>query len=333
MGHTKRKRPQRGSRAVWPRKRAKRINPIIKNWQIRSDAKPLGFAGYKAGMTSVLIVDNRPKSPTKGEEIRKVVTILEAPSLKVAAMRIYESTNYGRKVISEFWAEGLNKEKDLLRKVNVPKKRTATLDKLKNKLSDISEVRLVVYMQPRGTGLGKKTPEVFELPIGGNVDAQFNYAAEKLGKEINASDVFKAGEFVDAHGVPKGKGFQGDIKRFGVRLERHKAEFGRRHRSTMGPTTPSKVGWWIPMPGQMGFHKRTHYNSQILKISNINDLQVNPISGFSRYGTVRGDYILVSGSVPGAKKRLIVLSHSIRPTSKFTDAAEVLQVSLRSQQQ
>ena len=96
MGHTKRKRPQRGSRAVWPRKRAKRINPIIKNWQIRSDAKPLGFAGYKAGMTSVLIVDNRPKSPTKGEEIRKVVTILEAPSLKVAAMRIYESTNYGR---------------------------------------------------------------------------------------------------------------------------------------------------------------------------------------------------------------------------------------------
>nr|AJS12748.1 50S ribosomal protein L3P [uncultured archaeon] len=333
MGHTKRKRPQRGSRAVWPRKRAKRINAMVKNFAQIKDTKLSGFAGYKAGMTSIIIVDNRPKSPTKGEEIKKAVTILEAPALKVAAVRLYSKDSYGRKAMSELWAEGLNKDKDLLRKLGLPKKRKVTLDIIKNKLANVSEIRLIVYTQPRITGLGKKTPEVFEIPIGGNVESQFSYAAEKLGKEINASDIFKAGEFVDMHGVTKGKGFQGDIKRFGVRLESHKAEFGRRHRATMGPTAPSKVGWWIPMPGQMGFHKRTHYNSQILKIANVNDLQVNPISGLSHYGKVKGDFILIAGSVPGAKKRLIILSHAIRPASKFTEAPEVVEVSLRSQQQ
>ena len=333
MGHTKRKRPQRGRRAVWPRKRAKRINAMVKNFAPIKDTKLLGFAGYKAGMTSVIIVDNRPKTPTKGEELKRAVTIIEAPSLKVGAIRVYAKTSYGKKVLSEVWAEGLSKDKDLSRTLILPKKRKATIESLKQRLSDISEVRVVVYTQPRTTGLGKKTPEVFELPIGGNVESQFSYASEKLGKEINASDVFKAGEFVDMHGVTKGKGFQGDIKRFGVRLESHKAEFGRRHRSTMGPTTPSKVGWWIPMPGQMGFHKRTHYNSQILKIANINDLQINPISGLSRYGKVKGDFILIAGSAPGAKKRLVVLSHAIRPASKFTEAPEIVDVSLRSQQQ
>src|SRR3989344_606260 len=180
MGHTKRKRPQRGSRAVWPRKRAKRINAMVKNFAPIKDTKLLGFAGYKAGMTSVIIVDNRPKTPTKGEELKRAVTIIEAPSLKVGA-------------------EGLSKDKDLSRTLILPKKRKATIESLKQRLSDISEVRVVVYTQPRTTGLGKKTPEVFELPIGGNVESQFSYASEKLGKEINASDVFKAGEFVDMH--------------------------------------------------------------------------------------------------------------------------------------
>src|SRR3989344_3108097 len=257
MGHTKRKRPQRGSRAVWPRKRAKRINAMVKNFAPIKDTKLLGFAGYKAWMTSVIIVDNRPKTPTKGEELKRAVTIIEAPSLKVGAIRVYAKTSYGKKVLSEVWAEGLSKDKDLSRTLILPKKRKATIESLKQRLSDISEVR----------------------------------------------------------------------------LESHKAEFGRRHRSTMGPTTPSKVGWWIPMPGQMGFHKRTHYNSQILKIANINDLQINPISGLSRYGKVKGDFILIAGSAPGAKKRLVVLSHAIRPASKLTEAPEIVDVSLRSQQQ
>ncbi len=331
MGHIKRKRPRRGSLSFWPRKRAKRIVPIIKNWA-RSDKKQLlGFAGYKAGMTAILFVDNRPKSPTKGEEIKSPVTVIEAPALKVAAVRLYTKTPYGLKVIGEVWAESLDKE--IFRAIMVPKKRKTTLEDLKSKLPETAEARIVVYTQPRTSGLGKKKPDLIEIPVGGTVEEQFSFASSNLGREIKVFDVFKDGEFVDVHGISKGKGYTGDIKRFGIRLESHKAEFGRRHRATMGPETPGKVGWWIAQPGQMGFQKRTEYNKQIMKISNAEHSQVNPISGFSRYGIVKGDYVLVAGSVPGPKKRLVVLSHPIRPRkSLHPQAPEITHISTRSQQ-
>jgi len=53
MGHIKRKRPKRGAKQVWPRKRAKREYPTVSTWSAHSDLKPLAFAGYKAGMTHI----------------------------------------------------------------------------------------------------------------------------------------------------------------------------------------------------------------------------------------------------------------------------------------
>ena len=332
MGHIKRKRPRRGSLGVWPRKRAKRIYPIVKNWAGRKEAKLLGFAGYKVGMTSIIVVDNQPKSPTKGEELKKAVTVVETPPLKVLSIRLHKSTPYGAKTIGEVWADGLDKV--LSRRLDLPKKKKYTLEQLKQKLPLASEVRVLVYTKPDETGFGKKTPEVFEIPVGGSTtDEKFNYATSVLGKEISIVDVFKPGQFVDIHAITKGKGFEGDIKRYGVKLASHKAEFGRRHRATMGPITPPVTGWWVLQPGQMGFHKRTDYNKQLIKISSTKETNVNPISGFSRYGLVKNTYVLIDGSVPGSKKRLIVMSHPIRPNrTKVEQAPDITHVSLRSQQ-
>ncbi len=331
MGHIKRKRPRRGSLGVWPRKRAKRIYPMIKNWADSKQVALLGFAGYKAGMTSIIIVDNKPKSPTKGEEIMKAVTIIEAPPLKVLGIRLQRATPYGTKVIGEFWADSLDKE--LSRRLDIPKKKKFTLEQLKHKLPEAAAVHALVYTQPDETGFGKKTPEVFEIPIGGTIDEQFNYAHSVLGKEISVNDVFKAGQYVDAHGITKGKGFGGDIKRYGVKLANHKSEFGVRHRATMGPISPPVTAWWIAMPGQIGTHKRTDYNKQILKIADEKTVNINPTSGFSRYGLVKTQYILIDGSVPGAKKRLVVLSRPVRLGKSTTEQApDVTHISLRSQQ-
>jgi len=332
MGHIKRKRPRRGSLSVWPRKRAKRITPYIKNWaENNKQAKLLGFVGYKAGMTSIIMVDNRPKSPTKGEEIKRAVTILEAPPLKVLGIRLYKATPYGIKVIGEFWADNLDKE--LARRLDLPKKKELTLEHLKIKLPNTSNVRILIYTQPDEAGIGKKTPEVLEIPVGGSVEEQFNYANSVLGKEIPVAEVFKAGQYADVHAVTKGKGFEGDIKRFGVKLANHKSEFGVRHRATMGPISPPVTAWWIAMPGQMGFHKRTDYNKQILKISDAKTLNVNPSSGFSRYGLVKTSYILIDGSIPGATKRLVMLTFPIRPGRVlFEQAPDVIHISVRSQQ-
>ena len=51
--------PRHGSMQFWPRKRARRMYPRVRSWADCKDAKPLGFAGYKVGMTHVIYVDNK----------------------------------------------------------------------------------------------------------------------------------------------------------------------------------------------------------------------------------------------------------------------------------
>jgi len=332
MGHIKRKRPRRGSLQFWPRKRARRIFPAIKNWARKKEIKPLGFAGYKAGMTSLIYVDNRPKSPTKGEEVKTPVTVLEVPPMKVVGIRLYSKDAYGLKALAEYWHEKLDKE--LERVLTLPKKKKITLEKLKEKLPDAAEVRLIVHTQPKLAGIGKKKPEIMEIAIGGDdVNAQFEYANSVLGKELTISDVFKEGELLDVHAVTKGKGFQGVIKRFGIRLESHKAEKGRRKLATMGPWTPKVVPWWTAQAERMGFRTRTEYNKQLLKISDAKEQPITPKGGFSRYGVVKGQYVLIAGSLPGPKKRLVRLTHAIRPKqAAIIQAPEIVHISLKSQQ-
>ena len=50
--------PRRGSLQYWPRKRAKSPVARVKAWANVKDPILLGFAGYKAGMTHVMAVDN-----------------------------------------------------------------------------------------------------------------------------------------------------------------------------------------------------------------------------------------------------------------------------------
>ncbi len=353
MGHIKKKRPRRGSLAYWPRVRASRISGHVDRWAQPRDLKApklLGFCAYKAGMTSINAIDNRPRALTKGEEINYAVSIIETPNLKPFSVRLYKQTPYGQHLISEFMSETL--DKNLLRVLNAPKpkpsearlgpakqdvslgKRNVKLDDFKKHLASASRVGVVVQTQPQTTGFAKKTPDIFEFPIaGGTLQQQFDYAFSILGKEVQFTDVFKQGEFVDAHGVTKGKGFQGMVKRMGIRLESHRAEKGRRHRASMGPITPARVAWWVAQSGQMGNHQRTEFNRQILKIADAKTLNPNPVSGISHYGLVQGNYVLIAGSVPGAKKRLVTFTHPARPRKNlFSQAPEMVAISRRSQQ-
>ena len=66
------------------------------------------------------------------------------------------------------------------------------------------------------------------------------------------------------------------------------------------------------MAGQLGFFKRTEYNKRILKIGE-DGKEIVPKSGFVNYGIIKGDYVVLEGSGPGPRKRLIVLKSAIRP--------------------
>lgn len=307
----------------WPRKRARKPVARVRSWASTDKAQLLGFAGYKVGMTHVIAEDNRPKSLTKGEKISMPVSVIECPALKIASVRLYKNN----KVLSEFFAKKTDKE--LARKISVPKKEGKNLDDINSE--DFDEVRVNVYTQPKYTSVGKKKPEFFELGVGGSKEDALNYAKENLGKEISAADVFSEGELVDSHVVTKGKGYQGPVKRFGVSIRTIKSEKIIRAPGSIagGWKAHGHMMYRVPDAGQTGYHARTEHNKQILSIGN-DPSQVNPKGGFVRYGNVKNTYMLVKGSVGGSRKRPVKFSVPLR--KKPQQDLNVVQISTESKQ-
>jgi large subunit ribosomal protein L3 len=311
---TKDSKPRAGSLQYWPRKRAKRIYPQVSKWSVSEKTKILGFAGYKAGMTHAIIVDSRKHSTTKGEEISVPVTVLDCPPIKVLGIRAYEETPYGFVIISEVWDDKVSEDKDVKRKIIVGKFKTQEkMNFIESNLNKVKKLRIIVKTQPRKSGIGKKTPEIFEIEIGGKeIQEKWKYSKELLGKEIRIKDIFKEGEFIDVTAITTGKGTQGPVKRFGIKVQGRKAAQKRRHTGTIGSEGANRVIWTVPFAGQMGFQTRTEHNKRIIKIGE-NAKDVNPSSGFVNYGLVSGDYVIVEGSLPGPRKRLIILKNTVRP--------------------
>lgn len=321
--------PRSGSMQFWPRKRASRPVARVRSWAQSKDAKLLGFAGYKAGMTHILIEDNRKNTKTKGEKISIPVSVIECPPLRIASVRLYSKTKAGMaKLQTEVFVAG---KKELAKSAAVPKKQK-NLDNIKPE--DFDELRVIVSTQPKLTSLGKKKPEMFEMAVGGKKEEALDYVKANVGKDITVSDVFEPGKFIDVHAITKGKGTQGPVKRFGVSLRSHKSE-----KVIRGPG--SIAGGWkaqghmmyrVAMAGQMGYHTRTEYNKQIISIMDDPEA-VNPKGGFIRYGLVKNNYILVKGSVGGSRKRLVRLCQPIRKNPKVAEEApKVLEISTESRQ-
>ena len=298
--------PRSGSMQYWPRKRAKKETPRIRSLPTSKENKALCFIGYKAGMAHVIKKDNRKNSMTKNESISVPITIIECPPFKIFSSRFYKQTTYGLKLISEVLNSQL--DKDLKKRVNIPKK-------IKSKVPNTESydlVRMLIYTQPKKAGFGKKIPDIVEISIGGNKEEQLKFIEEHKGKEIRIEEVFEEGEMIDTHSVSIGKGFQGPMKRFGIALRSHKSEKSRRNPGSLGPwKAHAHIMWRVAHAGQTGYHTRTEYNKKIMKISDKPE-EVNPKSGIRSYGLVRSSFILVKGSIPGPKKRAIVLTPAIR---------------------
>ncbi|MBI4175944.1 MAG: 50S ribosomal protein L3 [Candidatus Aenigmarchaeota archaeon] len=320
--------PVSGSRGFWPKKRAKRIYNRFSYHPPARNAVPLDFAGYKVGMTQVAFVDGRKGSPTMGQEIVQPATVLNCPSLSVAGIVLYGNAYQGSVSSGVIWSE--KPPKDLERKTRLPKKHETRkgIQEAEKGIEDVSDVRLLVSTGPREGG-GKKRPELFEVALGGDVKQKWEYVKQKLGKEIKADEVFKEGEFVDVRAVTKGKGFQGPVKRFGVKVRIRKAKKKRRHIGNLGPRQWARVRPGDkPMPGQLGFQTRTEYNKRILKIASG---KLNPAGGWVNYGELDGSYMIVHGSIPGPRKRLVMLRKGARAPDR-KDAVEVKHIALESQQ-
>jgi large subunit ribosomal protein L3 len=155
-------RPRRGSLAFSPRKRAKSPIPKYQSWPLSEGAPILqGFAGYKVGMTHVIMVDDHKNSPTEGKEIMVPGTVIEVPSMKVAAIRAYSRDTYGKHALTEVWADQLDTV--LGRRITLPKDYNG--EDARKKLTDavsagtVAEIYAVTYTQPAAlSGVPKKSP-------------------------------------------------------------------------------------------------------------------------------------------------------------------------------
>ncbi len=331
-------RPRRGSLAFSPRKRAKSHIARFRSWPESSNAPKLqGFAGYKVGMTHVVMIDDTKNSLTEGAEISIPVTVIETPAIKVAAIRAYENTTYGNKAVAEAWSSDLDSSLD--RAIVMPKNHNT--DKAMEKIGSIlddgtaNDIRVITYTLPISlTGVPKKKPDLMETAISGNdLKAKFEYAKSILGNKVHINDVFNSGGVVDIAAITTGKGTQGAVKRWGINMQKnkHSRAGSVRQVGTLGPWRPAHVSWRVPQMGQMGYHQRTEYNKRILKISEDLDA-INPSSGFINYGLVRGDYILVKGSVPGPSKRLVRLREPTRSKVSGIGEPQIAHISTQSKQ-
>jgi len=304
---------RRGSQSVWHRRRAARMVPRVAGWANHGKVLPEALLGYKVGMTSILYTDDAD-SPTKGQDIVVPVTVIEVPPLFVYSITLLGNTPLGLKVLTE--VTSATSPKNANRTITPSKK--SDLSKLDKFAAQAADVRIKMISIPEKTGLGKKTPEIFEAPIGGtDAKAKIEYAKGILGKELTISDIISEGDYLDAIAVTTGKGWQGVVKRYGVALNTHKSTKARRHGGSIGPETQAKVMYTIPRAGQMGFHRRVDKAKRVMMISQ-DAKQILPVDGFAHYGLVKSPYILIDGSVPGPKKRAILLRKSVlaRATKK-----------------
>ena len=104
----KRRNPRHGSMQFWPRVRAARSYASVRTWAPGTGM--LGFAGYKAGMTHLIVTDNRTTTKTKGTDIFCPATVVECPPLKVAGIRFYKIVSSSMVPFTQVLSETLDKE-------------------------------------------------------------------------------------------------------------------------------------------------------------------------------------------------------------------------------
>jgi large subunit ribosomal protein L3 len=319
-----------------PRSRAASEVPRFNSWPDDEGGPGLqGFAGYKAGMSHVVAINDEPNSPREGQEETVPVTVVETPPMRAVAVRAYEDTPYGKRPLTESWAADVHE--DLERALSVPDEQNDAEEEIREALEAgaLADVRVITHTVPRDlSSVPKKRPDVMETRVGGgSLEERVDFALELLeeGGEHSVTDVFRAGEYADVAGVTKGKGTQGPVKRWGVqkRKGKHARQGWRRRIGNLGPWNPSRVRSTVPQQGQTGYHQRTELNKRLVALG---DDEVTPDGGFVNYGEVDGEYALVKGSVPGPDKRLVRLRPAVRPADQPRLDPEVRYVSTASNQ-
>ncbi len=328
MGHRKRSSPRRGSLAYLPRGRAKSMEPRIRAWPEVSSEEPkiLAHAGFKAGCVQIVSIDDREKTPNAGKQLVSLGTVLVTPPILILGIRGYSKDTNGLHAEFDVFAEDIPKN---ISKQFTFKNKDGALESAEKMLKKIKEIFAIVAVSPNKVGLEQKKPYIFEAAIkGGDIQKQFSFVKDLLGKEMKINEVFELGSTVDVAAITKGKGWQGVITRYGAKKKQHKSRKTVRELGSLGPISPQYVMYTVPRAGQMGFHQRIEYDKRIMIMGNTDneEFKINPVGGYKHFGLVNGDYVILKGSVPGTYRRLIKLRTQIRNMSPKVVKPNILEV-------
>ena len=113
--------------------------------------------------------------------------------------------------------------------------------------------------------------------------------------DVIGANVFAVGDFIDAIGVTKGRGFEGVVKRhrFAGGDSTHGAKGWHRRSGAIGQRLfPGTVMRGMRMPGHMGQDTRTTQNLEVIQVHEADNI------------------LLIKGSIPGAEGDYVVIRES-----------------------
>jgi large subunit ribosomal protein L3 len=301
----------------------------IRAWpKINSDEpKILAHCGFKAGCVQIVSIDDREKVPNAGKQLVSLGTVLVTPPVLILGIRGYSKDHNGKHAEFDVYAEDI--PKNISKEISLKNKQENALENAEKGLKKIKEVFAIVAVSPRAAGLEQKKPYVFEaLVSGGDIQKQFTHVKELLGKEIKIEQIFETGATVDVAAITKGHGWQGVLRRWNVKKKQHKSRKTVREVGSLGPISPQSVMYTVPRAGQTGFHQRVEYDKRIMIMGNTEDegIKINPDGGYKHFGLVKGDFIVLKGSVPGTYRRLIKLRSQIRNAPAKVNKPNILEV-------
>ncbi|NAY82551.1 MAG: 50S ribosomal protein L3 [Thaumarchaeota archaeon] len=236
-------------------------------------------------MGHAIITDDRESTPNFGKPLFVPFTVVAIPPMHVVDTKVYGY--YDGYLIN------LGKLSD-------------SLD-----ISKVYEVRAVVDVIPKESGFSQKKPYRLEIPVSGkDINANIEYLKKIINQTIQPKDIISKWGYVDVIGVTKGKGFQGPVKRFGIKRKQHKSRKTVRAVGAIGPWHPASVMYTVPRAGQMGYQRRTIYNLRVLGVSKEPGVSL-PMK------KITSDYVLLNGSVQGPKGRPLLIRKAVRIDKEF----------------
>ena len=122
-------------------------------------------------------------------------------------------------------------------------------------------------------------------------------AKYEIGQKLAVDEVFEVGQFVDAQGMSRGRGFTGVMRRwnFAGAVNSHGTHEYFRHGGSIGTNmTPGRTLPNLKMPGHYGDETTSTLNLKIAKLIPEEDL------------------VLILGAVPGSKNGIVTIRGAVK---------------------